>query len=349
MQPSLARRWTYWGRAVAVSVACTMAMALAPYGSGAAGAATRQGAAIPEDGSCFSCFYITSGSYPFRSGGLVWNLSFNSYWDGSQSSVGAAISRYTAAGVESHSWEGVKVPPRSFRNEGSGRWKIAPPAAATSPLMQVNLQFVATRHVADSCKTGSKTTYYGTLKGLLKLATGLKTGTVGGKSVSFRAPTTAYLNKKCVPPLYKSPCYGGSSFGAYGGSPSSTPPMFYGFSARVDGISVTKTVKLARPRGAVRTDSVYANEPPVSWSGSTLKVTTKLGSLVTGGAVFRSSGAPQRYRDACYVRGVKHTEVTEYWTRTSYTSSPLRARTVLTGVFSPPKSAQGYTSKTLVG
>ena len=308
--------------AAAASGAVALGLALMPSAS-ASGQASKV-----DRMAAGSELFLTSGAIPVHADGTTWYLTVDAYDFGS-TFVYATLGHSSTGGYESHYWNVNGLASSSIRRTTSTSWKLAPTASSISPLFHMSLTFVSSKKAADACIKGTEETYTGSLKGTLKIATGLsKLGTIGSASLSFSSPNSLVVDSGCVQKTQRLLCAGGidwnvfNSRGSFGASGSARPTAY---------VSIDRSVKLAHPANAYRGDDLYAPSPAPTISGNTAIVKTKSGTLFTGSLKLAASAAPGRHSASCWLRGVKHTETTETWSPISISKGALVAHTLVTG------------------
>jgi hypothetical protein len=273
--------------------------------------------------------------------GVTWRLGVLINWSSTGSSIEATLTHVPPHGiqVERHDWDVNNLPARSVTFHGAASWTMTLPAKSISPLFRsFNLTFRGTKHhKVSGCTSGAQTDYTGTLKGGMVLATGfVPIGKVGSRTISFGHKSTGTMDYSC---LTKQPC-ASTYLGWYEGGGASPDSLANGVTSKGhDGINVQVTHDLARPADTSRTDEFFASEPAATFHGKSLSVPTKHGSGIRGSATLtrtKSLGPP--FHLTCWRHGTRHTQVTSIWAA-SFASTPLRAKTRLTGTLTTPGSA----------
>jgi hypothetical protein len=202
----------------------------------------------------------------------------------------------------------------------------------------MDLTFTRTSSVNASCTSGSETTTTGTLSGSLQLVTGLaKAGTVGSSALSFSVgASTVVTDAECVTPTTEA-CVATTIWLSSEPTTETTPPV--GEGEALTGITpetiVSKEVRLAAPKGALRVDGALVDSKKPTWNAKTkvLSITSSTAGIVTGSATM-TGGKPKTFHTTCTLAGKTDTVTlidNEDATYTSAAGSPLTAHTVLTG------------------
>ncbi|GEM_PF-4653306 len=175
-------------------------------------------------------------------------------------------------------------------------------------------------------------------------------GTVGSRSITFKAPDHAYLDRGCV--LARPPCP--PSGYTWGGA---TRPSAGVLAALIGGVTrsgtiigLLRTTRLARPRNAERTDGAIAKGAALSVSGGTLTTTAGAGTLLAGKVTVRTTGSPRVSVTSCWARGTRHSVTTSTYGTVppGALTTSLVARTRLTGTISGGTSGFGSFGRTTV-
>jgi hypothetical protein len=230
-------------------------------------------------------------------------------------------------------------------NRSTQRGSVKTPQSA-APLTTLNLTFVATKHRAAHCISGSETVYTGNLSGRATLITHLKGGgTVGGQHLTFKAGSTQlYVDNNCQTRLPISNRCSKSSFLNANG-PHNRSLFGFGSSSSAF-IQVSHSVSIAHPAGASRSDSASASAPTPAFSkaSKTLKVFGSSSGLVTGSGRIVAKKLDTSSR-SCKLNGKKHTEVqtlSENGKFTNTTGHPIVGHTNLTGRLTIASGGSGY-------
>jgi|GEM_PF-4423797 len=289
---------------------------------------------------------IDSGGLTVSGAHTTWRLSVAAEASSSGATIFASLVHGTAAtSAEEHGWSVGSLPASSIKKLGAGKWQVKPPAASISPLFPAfNLTFTATSHSREACSSGSSTFYKGTLKGAFKLATGFSSmGTVGGTTVAFSSPNIAVVDQGCKPKPTQVSCVSALTWTALPTGPNAV--FASGATTKgIDAISLFQSTKLSSPANAGRTDTVFAAEPPATYSGGLLTATTKSGSIITGSAQVTTQFSEPPQQSTCYINHVAKTLSST--TSIGSFSSNLSANTLLTGVMAAPTSGDGEVTVT---
>jgi hypothetical protein len=259
--------------------------------------------------STFSFMYGASATVKVR--GQKWVLS------PSYSSGGLAIELYHhAGGYEYHTWT-FTVPESSLARGRHDTWRLAPPSSSTAPVARVDVLFTATHHSAGVCKTGSETTYTGTLKGKVELTTGFKhVGQLGSKSMSF-AHVSLLIDRSCTTKPVPAACATYTTADVIGSGNS----YFYGSSSKAYSyLVVGNSETLSKPSGAYRYDEVDLIGASKRGSDS-LQMSGKKGERVSGSITVTGKGSPAVSTYSCHISHKRHTETVSEWFTMSVKSS----------------------------
>jgi hypothetical protein len=316
---------------------CAAGLVLALTGAQTA-MASVQHAPVEDGGSGVS---IVSGGHALKIQGVAWSLSVmaSEATSTKQVTISVGLTHVVGSDAETHFWTIDQLPRTSLVAKGGGAYVLDPAKSYVSPLMSVDLTFTPSSHTAVACSSGSETIYTGRLAGKLVLATGLsKAGTVGAAKLSFSKPNTTYVDNSCVPKTgNKPPCEKSSFVTSYSLS-SSPAPQVGAFTpkGRPDSLSLSIYRPLAKPAHAFRSDTMTAEEPATTVSGSPphAKVTTS-GTFITGHLTAVGS-ASIRQRQSCTLNGRTYSEITRIYQATQ--TSTLAAKSLLTGTFRSPRS-----------
>lgn len=300
---------------------------IAPAG---AGALPQKPAAADRPLTGTTLVEIASGAHLVKRGGLWWRLTLDMSVDGdSAASISASISRTTTGGEESHTWSVGGLPQRSISHEAADKWAIDPPLADVSPLFSMDLTFVATKRIADTCSSGSEYTYEGTLKGAFTLATGLSTKTISGTDISFPA-SKVVSDSGCTQKHLV--CVEDTSFFAVGDGWNLSGNHF----AHSSDLQLWQSTTLSSPANASRLDQASSSDVAFKPTSSGFTLTGGAGSILSGtAAVTFDAGSPTTW--PCYSGKKKHTQSIS-GALADYSSSPLVADVVLV-----PQMATGTT------
>jgi hypothetical protein len=322
-----------------LAVGCLTAASL-----GALGAAAPPGQALIA-----ATFTLNSGSAHLLGGGHTWDLSvsLNPGVGPRPIDVGIGITAAHRRGQEIHSWN-TSMPSADFTFTSSSGSATIDSHADLSPLASLTLKFTPVGHRKAACATGAETIYTGTLKGSVKLVTGLHGLTLKSSDATFRRATTLEEDFGCLPP--HPPC----AFSSWTGpvAVTSLRPIADGYSVGRPGkkltiASVVREVRLKAPTSTTtRADVgiIKARPPKFSKSSKTLRVTSSSSGIVTGSARLKGVKAVAEAHDlACTLVGKTYKEtVTGY--RATFRSPAghrFEAHTLLSGTIKVGLSGKG--------
>lgn len=319
-------------------VAAMVAVVLAGVGASPAASSAGARAGAPLAAGKLSDLIAASHTISVNRDGVTWRLEFQVSWIPTQTIVTVVLLRSANHATEVHFWQVADLPARAVMFGRAGSWTVAPRAGAISPLLRAfRLSFTPSAHrAASNCTRGSETSYTGTLRGSVRLASGIPAVGLLGKMRTSIGRSHATIDHSCL--VTKPPCATTSVnwFESSGGLPFRQDAEGNTHNGR-DTIQLNLTHNLARPAHATRTDSLLAAEPAVTSHGQTLIVTTRSGTAISGRAKVRKTSRLGTFRLACWRRGVRHTQVDTSW-GASLSSTPLTAKTRLTGTLSTPKT-----------
>jgi hypothetical protein len=274
-------------------------------GTGRSGPAPAVRSATP------SYAYFYGASAPVKVRGQKWLLSPS--YDGGYLFVELA---HNGGGAEYHLWT-FPVPSSSLTSGSHHTWTFAPPSSSTSPVATVDLRFTATKHSDAVCKTGSETSYTGSLKGKVELSTGFKhVGRVGSKSMSF-PKSTLTVDRGCTKP-------GPIACEAYesAGVPGSGNAFLYGYSSKsISYLLVGNSVTLPKPSNAHRYDQVELIDAASTRGSDKLQMYGKKGEHITGSITVTGKGKATVSSYACRMSHKRYKETVTEWFTISAKSS----------------------------
>src|SRR5579875_3016618 len=261
--------------------------------------ATLLGGTPAAAGTAPAVLSILSGPYRVRAAGQAWRLTLLvNDAPGSGASILATLTHRSPGGYEEHEWGAGRLPAASVRAIGGpglrGQAHVHDHLAQGAALLP-GLADRVLRHAGRA----------------FRLSTGLRrVGTVGSRSITFKAPDHAYLDRGCV--LARPPCP--PSGYTWGGA---TRPSAGVLAALIGGVTrsgtiigLLRTTRLARPRNAERTDGAIAKGAALSVSGGTLTTTAGAGTLLAGKVTVRTTGSPRVSVTSCWARGTRHSVTT---------------------------------------
>ncbi len=287
---------------------------------------------------------LSSGGLQFRADGHLWALQVNADDDGSAT---VSISTGYLHGFESHVWVFARVPARDYRFSQSAGTFSLDTGSSLAPVASLNLRFTATSHKAASCGKGSGINFKGSLRGSVTLVTGLRHVRFHAAHATFSGQNLLTVSRKCTPPVQ---CSGGAWIAGLAGTGTKT--MAQGNAADPFGrvpfvVTISRLVKLSRPRYAVRDDgAVVKTSAPVFNSGAkSLTVQAPNATIVTGGAVLSHAVIVIPRTVSCTAGGIRHVELVDQYIEARYSSQAghvLTAHTILTGALSVKPSGFGF-------
>jgi hypothetical protein len=294
-------------------------------------------------------FIFTSGVGHFNGAGHKWSLTLGVEALGGGTGInviGFQISTPHLGGTEYHNWGG-QLP--------AGDLSASPAAVMTlnsrsslSPVASLNVTFRPASHKTQTrdCITGKEVVYTGTLKGSVRLNTGLKGLKLSAAHFSFGGHSTLTVNHDCV----FSPCH--FTFWDTISGPPKAAPFAAGTSIVVSGRAVVsatiqRTVTIPGKNRLGRFDvwTIPAKAPTFSKSSKSLSVSSSSSGLVTGAATFahgKPSGPPFGTSRICSIDGKKYTQTdTQYLNARYQASRPFEAHTILNGTVTVKRSGTG--------
>ncbi len=305
--------------------------------------------AAPRSG--IGTFIFASGPGHLSGGGHSWSLAVGveSLPLGSGTALNLmelGINTPHLGGIENHTWGGQL---------GSGDMSVSSAAVMTissrsslSPVASLNLTFRPAFRTTSTrgCVTGKEIVYTGTLKGSVRLRTGLKGLTLSAAHLSFGSRNTLTVINNCV----FSQCH--FTFWDSTSSPGETAAFAAGTSSAVPGHSanaviIQRAITLPGKNGLTRSDmwSITANAPVFKKSSKSLSVTSSSSGLITGAAVLshaKPSGSPPGTSKICYLNGKKYAQTdTQYLDARYEASRPFEAHTILNGTVTVKRSGTG--------
>jgi hypothetical protein len=294
-------------------------------------------------------FIFTAGVGHLNGGGHKWSLTIGVEALGGGTGfnvIGFQISTPHLGGTESHTWGG-QLP--------AGDLSASPTAVMTlnsrsslSPVASLNLTFRPASHKTQTrdCVSGKEVVYTGTLKGSVRLNTGLKGLKLSAAHFSFGGHSTLTVSNDCV----SSPCHF-TFWDTISGPPKATP-FASGASIVIPGrtavsASIQRTVTIPGKNRLGRSDvwTIPAKAPTFNKSSKSLRVTSTSSGLVTGAATLahgKPSGSPIGTSKICFINGTKYTQTDTQYLRARYeASSPFKAHTILNGTVIVKRSGTG--------
>jgi hypothetical protein len=273
-------------------------------------AAANPGAAAPPTVSFISLFGNSVGTTSTSHVHLKVSVgSSKAPSTASEDSTSVTISTRTFA--ETHSWS-FPTPATGLAVSSAGKGRLTL-GAKTGPYGTIALRVAPNGHAHTQMCQGQplQKSMPVTIGGVFVFKThsagAHKWGNLGSQHFHFGTGTVTWtynnqFGESCQ--NFSTPCTAGIQFGATNGANSVFGSKF-GSAGSVQG---TKTVKLARPHGATRNDSVNGGAKvslKVAHNGdATLKVTGT--GLAKGTATFKSSAAAQSFPAPCGKNGAKH-------------------------------------------
>lgn len=294
-------------------------------------------------------FIFTSGIGHLNGGGHKWSLTIGVEALGGGTGfnvIGFQISTPHLGGTEFHTWGG-QLP--------AGDLSVNPAAVMTlnsrsslSPVASLNLTFRPASHKTQTrdCVSGKDVVYIGTLKGSVRLNTGLKSLKLSAAHFSFGSHSTLTVSHNCV----SSPCH--LTFWDTISGPPQAAPFASGTSIVIPGLtpvsaSIQRTVTIPGANRLGRTDmwTVPAKAPTFDKSSRSLSVTSTSTGLVTGAATLahgKPSGSPIGTSRICYINGTKYAQTdTQYLDARYEASRSFKAHTILNGIVTVKRSGTG--------
>lgn len=329
-----------------------MRPALAASGLALAGLATSivpasASPAAPRAG--IDSFIFTSGVGHLTGGGHKWSLTIGIEALGGGTGInvfGLQISTPHLGGTEYHTWGGqlsaddLSVSPTAFMTLNS--------QSSLSPVASLNLTFRPASHKTQTrdCVSGKDVVYTGTIKGSVRLNTGLKGLKLGAAHFSFGSHSLLTVSHDCV----SSPCHL-TFWDTISGPPKATP-YAGGTSIVIPGrtavsTSIQRTVTIPGTSRLGRSDvwTIPAKAPTFNKSSKSLSVTSTSTGLVTGAATLahgKRSGSPFGTSRICYINGTKYAQTdTQYLDARYEASRPFEAHTILNGTVKVKRSGTG--------
>jgi hypothetical protein len=337
MKPPLPLAGALRPRIRTTSLLVTTAVAglvLAGLAAPATASAAAASAATAKD-----TYTLSSGQVALKAGGDTWDLSVG--FDGSLAAgqagqITVLISRAAGTGqLEVHAWT-FSVPDSVLSASGGSATLNA--GSSTSPLASVDVKFASTAKKPETCVVGSGTDYTGTLKGTVTIKTGFKkTGTLGGKSLTFAAPDTLVASDGCEVPTFCESSWLG---------PAGTVNAFAEtVGATGDEKTTTEVAKSTKLSATVtRVDGAVATTPKPTFSKGTLHVTTSSSGIITGSATLSGGTKESLPSQPCVTpTGKKFTEqITDYLNASFTSPAGIAAKTLLTGTLTSAKTGTGF-------
>jgi hypothetical protein len=293
--------------------------------------------AVPRTG--IPGFTFASGSASLSGGGHKWAfaLDVQAFGGTAFNAVGFGISTAHLGGIENHSWgghlgaTGLSVSSSAVMTVNSG--------SSLSPVASLKLTFRPTSHKTESadCISGSELVYTGSLKGSVRLRTGLKGLKLSGAHLSFRGSNTLTVLQNCD----LAPCALGSwesstNLAGKGALASGTSIAFPGRRA-VNEVDITTSATLSKAKELFRIDTFEisdAKAPHFDKASKSLSVTSTRSGIVTGSATL-AHGKPdssQVIHKTCKVEGKEYTATGTAYVKAHYEPSrPFEAHTILSG------------------
>jgi hypothetical protein len=194
--------------------------------------------------------------------------------------------------------------------------------------------------------SGKEVVYTGTLKGSVRLNTGLKGLKLSAAHFSFGSHSTLTVSHNCV----SSPCH--LTFWDTISGPPKAAPFADGTSIVIPGrtavsASIQRTVTIPGKNRLGRSDvwTIPAKPPIFNKSSKSLSVTSTSSGLVTGAATLahgKPSGPPFGTSRICFINGTKYTQTdTQYLNARYEASRPFEAHTILNGTVTVKRSGTG--------
>jgi hypothetical protein len=292
-------------------------------------------------------FIFTSGIGHLNGGGHKWSLTIAVEALGGGTGlnvIGFQISTPHLGGTESHGWGGQL--PAADLSANSAAVMTLNSRSSLSPVASLNLTFRPASHKTQTrdCVSGKDVVYTGTLKGSVRLDTGLKGLKLSATHFAFGGHSMLTVNHDCV----SSPChvaFWDTSSGPPGAAPFAIGASIHGRTAVYAGIQRTVTIPGVNRLGRSDRWTIPAKAPTFNKSSKSLSVTSTSAGLVTGAATLahgKRSGSPLGTPRICYINGTKYTQTdTQYLDARYEASRTFEAHTILNGTVSVKRSGTG--------
>ncbi len=318
-------------------------LALAGLAAGAIPASASPAAPRAGIGS----FFFTTGVASVSGGGHVWSLSLGMVGIGaSLDTVTFGISTPHLGGIEHHTWAG-QLDSGEVSLSSTAVMKINS-KSQLSPIASLSVAFKPSSRKTEKadCVTGKEIVYTGTVKGSIRLNTGLKGLKLSAAHLSFGSHNTLTALGSCV----FSPCHFTNWDSA--AVPSANAPFAGAIDIVVPGHLSTTTmiqtsVAIPGTNGLVRGDawSIRTKAPVFHKSTNSLSVTSSSSGLVTGTGTFshgKPSGSPFHTPKTCLFQGKKYAQRdTQYLNASFRASRQFEAHSILNGVVKVQRSSTG--------
>lgn len=224
---------------------------------------------------------------------------------------------------ETHTWRFLTARSDFTYSPSTGKGSVTT-GKEIEPFGSISLSFAKTGQTTTCYDDGIRVTdVKGTLHGKVSFDTRLSAwGHVSDSSFTFSTPNVISLTSGCRPKRGQFDCSVTTTYDT-----NTIPAEVIGNAVTVSGsttstISGDRTVTLPKPRYGGRVDFLQAAEPAPSISGSTLNITTKPHTAISGSATI-SGGQASTTSLACTHNGHRHTEhVTSYDSGDASWSSP---------------------------
>jgi hypothetical protein len=294
-------------------------------------------------------FIFTSGVGPMNGGGHKWSLTIGVEALGGGTGInviGLQISTPHLGGTETHSWGG-QLPATDLSTSAAAVMTLNS-RSSLSPVASLNLTFRPTSHQTQTrdCVSGKDVVYTGTLKGSVRLNTGLKGLKLGAAHFSFGRDSTLTVSHDCV----SSPCHV-TFWDTISGPPGAAPfasgasTIVSGRAAAYAGIQRTVTIPGVNRLGRSDRWTIPAKAPAFSKASKSLSVTSTTVGLITGTATLahgKPSGSPLGTSRICSINGTKYAQTdTQYLDARYEASRTFEAHTILNGIVTVKRSGTG--------